>query len=97
MLAMLGAIGLEPSRIVRLRRRRTMRITSLRGVRNCSTMRPEASVAASKGLARALAKRALAEAGITKPAVDLDDLALARTLKNRAPRPPRPRRSRRLR
>jgi hypothetical protein len=28
-----------------------------------------------------LAKRALAEAGITEPAVDLDDLALARTLR----------------
>lgn len=38
-------------------------------------------MAASKGLARALAKRALAEAGITKPAVDLDDLALARALR----------------
>jgi len=32
-------------------------------------------------MARALAKRALAEAGITKPAVDLDDLALARALR----------------
>ncbi len=38
-------------------------------------------MAADKGMARALAKRALAEAGITRPAVDLDDLALARALR----------------
>lgn len=38
-------------------------------------------MAANKGMALALAKRALAEARITKPAVDLDDLALARALR----------------
>jgi hypothetical protein len=38
-------------------------------------------MSANKALAQALAKAALADAGITSPPVDLDDLAIARALR----------------